>query len=485
MASPVLLEVRARSTSPTGCGARSSSHASPTNVAGRLDPGVGDAVPADPERRPAASCVVVARAPPAALDRPLRRVSTPARTPRRSHGTLLYGEPVDRRRSRRPVGPRADRLRGRRAATAVARGRVVAVHRQPGVGPARARRAARWCPSRFVVEPRARPAGGRRARRALRPTSTDGAADAHRRLHHLPAMVDGLRRPEPARPGPGAGPARHPGPRPAARRPPTSTARSTTRPSAVAPAWSSSPSRVFDRGRGRRPAPPAAAARPRRAHARPGLRPRAGRHRRVLAAVRPLRGRRRAGAARTWSTASCRSATTCSPAARWRPWSCSRRSAASCPGSWATTRRPARSRSRRRPAGCSSTRSTPSRPSSGAWPSPRCCARVTTAASPGGGGPRPCAARSARRPDLVDARGGLTAEDEALLAEFPDSPAPADRRLTRTGRPARRPGRCALAGGGPRCVSFGVPRARTGARRREPDGGFPTAVDTPPRSTSP
>ena len=37
------------------------------------------------------------------------------------------------------------------------------------------------------------------------------------------------------------------------------------------------------------------------------------------------------GCASTSSTASCRSATTCWPAARWRRWSCSRRSAGSCP----------------------------------------------------------------------------------------------------------------------------------------------------------
>ena len=46
----------------------------------------------------------------------------------------------------------------------------------------------------------------------------------------------------------------------------------------------------------------------------------AGRRRRVLAAVRALRGGRRAGARPTWSTASSRSATTCWPAARRRRW---------------------------------------------------------------------------------------------------------------------------------------------------------------------
>ena len=44
----------------------------------------------------------------------------------------------------------------------------------------------------------------------------------------------------------------------------------------------------------------------------------------LLAPVRSLRGRRRSGSATTSSTASCRSATTCWPGARWRRWPSSR-----------------------------------------------------------------------------------------------------------------------------------------------------------------
>ena len=51
------------------------------------------------------------------------------------------------------------------------------------------------------------------------------------------------------------------------------------------------------------------------------LAPRARRRRRVLAAVRPLRGRRPAGRRPPAATASSRSATTCSPAARRPRWS--------------------------------------------------------------------------------------------------------------------------------------------------------------------
>ena len=78
---------------------------------------------------------------------------------------------------------------------------------------------------------------------------TGDAVHAHRRLHDLPGDGRRLRRPEPARPGPRSGPARRPGPRPAGRRPPTCTARSTTRPSAAARAWCSCPSRSSPRSR--------------------------------------------------------------------------------------------------------------------------------------------------------------------------------------------------------------------------------------------
>ena len=59
---------------------------------------------------------------------------------------------------------------------------------------------------------------------------------------------------------------------------------------------------------------------------------------------------------------------------------------------------------------------------SGAGRCPRCCARATTAGSPGGAGPRRCAAPCERRPDLIEARGGLTDDDRRLLDEFdPDA----------------------------------------------------------------
>ena len=66
--------------------------------------------------------------------------------------------------------------------------------------------------------------------------------------------------------------------------------------SAAGPGMVLMPEPHLRRGRGGRAAAAAAAARARRPALRPGLRPRAGRARRLLAAVRPLRGRRRAGA---------------------------------------------------------------------------------------------------------------------------------------------------------------------------------------------
>ena len=55
---------------------------------------------------------------------------------------------------------------------------------------------------------------------------------------------------------------------------------------------------------------------------------------------------------------------------------------------------------------------------------PRCCAAATTAGSRAGGWPRPCTAPSRPRPDLIEARGGLSDEEQRLLEEFPALPYP-------------------------------------------------------------
>ena len=91
--------------------------------------------------------------------------------------------------------------------------------------------------------------------------------------------------------------------------------------------------------RPRRPAPAAAPAVRRRAGAstRPWPRELAGLARRVLPAVRPLRGRGPAGGRPPGATASCRSATSCWPAASWPPWWWSRPWPACCPGCSATS----------------------------------------------------------------------------------------------------------------------------------------------------
>ena len=62
--------------------------------------------------------------------------------------------------------------------------------------------------------------------------------------------------------------------------------------------------------------------------------------------------------------------------------------------------------------------STPGRPRSGAGRCPRCSARATTAASPAGAGPRPSTAPAQARPDLLEARGGLSDEEARLLEEI-------------------------------------------------------------------
>ena len=127
--------------------------------------------------------------------------------------------------------------------------------------------------------------------------------------------------------------------------------------------------------------------------------------------------------------------------------------------------RPARPATSRSPTGCSSTRSTPGRPSSGAGPSPRCCAPATTAGSPGGGGPRRCAARRPppgpdRGPGRAHGRGtGLLVDEPRASTE------PTWRRLTApTGR---------FADPGASRIACRVPVDRT-------DGPAPPPAPLPP-----
>ena len=83
-------------------------------------------------------------------------------------------------------------------------------------------------------------------------------------------------------------------------------------------------------------------------------------------------------------------------AARWPRWSSWRRWPACCP---ASRQRRSRPWTRASPTGCSSTRSTPARPTSGAGRCPRCCARATTARVAAlAPGPGPAAGRSSAGP---------------------------------------------------------------------------------------
>ena len=122
------------------------------------------------------------------------------------------------------------------------------------------------------------------------------------------------------------------GPTTSAPPPPTCTARSTTARSGAAPAWCSCPSRCSPRWRrsirrGRCSCSGPAGRRFDQALAREL----AG-DRRVQPAVRPLRGRRRPGPHHAGGRRAVGRATSCWPAARWRRWWSSRRSAGWCPG---------------------------------------------------------------------------------------------------------------------------------------------------------
>ena len=118
----------------------------------------------------------------APLDRGLRRRRPTATQAEALRGATLSAEP--HRRPRRAVGARADRRRGRRRRRASTHGRVAVGRGQPGQRPARARRRARWCRCVFVVEHVRRTAWW-----STRPTacSTDRDGRADRRLHDLPA----------------------------------------------------------------------------------------------------------------------------------------------------------------------------------------------------------------------------------------------------------------------------------------------------------
>ena len=189
-------------------------------------------------------------------------------------------------------------------------------------------------PLPFVVE--RRDDGRRRDRSARRASSTSAStpidADAHRRLHDLPGDGRRLRRAEPARQGAASAGC--------------STSGSTTCASAATDPHRSVDDAPFGGGAGHgADARAAVRARSRRSTRRgrcscsgPG-----GRRfdqamarelaaaRRVLAAVRPLRGRRRAGPRAPRRRRAVDRRLRARPAARWRPWSCSRRSAGWCP----------------------------------------------------------------------------------------------------------------------------------------------------------
>ena len=147
-----------------------------------------------------------------------------------------------------------------------------------------------------------------------------------------------------------------------------------------------SPEPVFAAVEAVRAAPAAVPPRPRRAPVRPGPGRRAGRRRRLLAAVRALRGGRRAGAPPPGRRRAVDRRLRAGRRGGGRLRGDRGRHPPGAGRHGQRRRRPATSPSRR---ACSSTPTTPGRPSSGAGPSPRSCARATTAASPAGGTPRP------------------------------------------------------------------------------------------------
>ena len=168
------------------------------------------------------------------------------------------------------------------------------------------------------------------------------------------------------------------------------------------------------RRRGGRPAAAAAATWPGRAALRPGHGPRAGGARRVLAAVRPLRRCRRAGAR---APRRRRAVDRRLRAGRGRGGGDGGARGGRPAGARRHGQRGVGRATSPSPTGCSSTRSTPGRRSSGAGRCPRCCARATTAASPAGGGPRRSPARSRTGPDLIEPGAGSPPTRPPLLED--------------------------------------------------------------------
>ena len=164
---------------------------------------------------------------------------------------------------------------------------------------------ARWCPIVFVqscedgVTLITRP----RACSTSSPRSGTVRIDV---FTIFPALVDGFCRGEPAGPGPADRACSTCAATTCATTPPTSTARSTTPPSAAGPGWCCGPSRSSPPSRPSHPPRPLYLLGPggrrfdqalaRTLAGGDGLQP----------AVRPLRGRRPPASASTWSTASCR-----------------------------------------------------------------------------------------------------------------------------------------------------------------------------------
>ncbi len=140
----------------------------------------------------------------------------------------------------------------------------------------------------------------------------------------------------------------------------------------------------------------------------------AGLPRRLLPAVRPLRGRRPAGGRPPLRRRAVDRRLRAGRGRAGRPGGGRGRGPAPARRAGQRASPPTR---RASPRGCSSTRSTPVRPTSGATGCPTCCARGTTVGWRPGGGRSPWSGRCRRRPDLIAARGGLTAEEVRLLAE--------------------------------------------------------------------